>query len=161
MKKVCELFEQATFLGSTINDLTVLEVKFSKKNNAAIITVDIDRKIVPKHLYEFSKNAETVFGLKSFKVVPKVSTKQEITIEAIQEIIELIGLIFPYMQDIFKDSKIYLDNMEANIELKVPSASFMKLKKTDEYMSDLIKKFYGVDVVINIYDSLNAKGNKP
>ena len=26
--------------------------------------------------YEFSKNAETVFGLKSFKVVPKVTVKQ-------------------------------------------------------------------------------------
>ena len=157
MKKVCELFEQATFIGSTINDLTVLEVKFSKKNNAAIITVDIDRKIVPKDLYEFSKNAETVFGLKSFKVIPKVSVKQEINENSIQEIIELIGLIFPYMQDIFKDSKISLENMEASVELKVPSASFMKLKKTDEYIVDLVKKFYGVDVVVNIYDSLNAK----
>ena len=33
----------------------------------------------------------------------------------------------------------------------------MKLKKTDEYMSDLIRKFYGADIVVNIYDSLNAK----
>ena len=104
MKKVCELFEQATFIGSTINDLTVLEVKFSKKNNAAIITVDIDRKIVPKDLYEFSKNAEVVFGLKSFKVIPKLTVQQEVNAHCIHEIIELIGLIFPYMKDIFKDS---------------------------------------------------------
>ena len=33
----------------------------------------------------------------------------------------------------------------------------MKLKKTDEYISDLIKKFYGAEVTVSIYDALNAK----
>ena len=157
LKKVCELFEQATFIGSSINDLTVLEVKFSKKNNAAIIQVDIDRKIVPKDLYEFSKNAEVVFNLKAFKVIPIVSAKQEVNIACVEEVIDLVGLIFPYMKDIFKDSKISLLNGEVSIELKVPSASFLKLKKTDEYISDLVKKFYGGEVAVNIYDALNAK----
>ena len=157
MKKVCDLFEQATIIGSSINDLTVLEVKFSKKANTAIISVDVDRKILPKDLYIFSKNAEKIFGLKSFKVVPVVSNKQEIDVSCVKDVLELIEEIFPYMKDIFKDSIIVLENNDVSIELKVPSASFLKLKKTDEYISDLVKKFYGGDVTVNIYDALNAK----
>ena len=157
MKKICELFEQATVIGSSINDLTVLEVKFSKKNNAAIIKVDVDIKIVPKDMYDFSKNAERVFGLKSFKVIPVISKRQEIDIKCINEVIELVVAIFPYMKDIFKDSKITLNNSEVDIELKVPSSSFLKLKKIDEYIPDLVRKFYGGEISVNIYDSLNAK----
>ncbi len=157
LKKVCELFEQATIVGSSINDLTVLEVKFSKKNNAAIIQVDVNTKIVPKDLYDFSKNAEKVFNLKSFKVIPMVSKKQDIELSCIHDVIELVTAVFPYMKDIFKDSNIILENNEVSIELKVPSASFLKLKKTDEYIVELVKKFYGEDVTVNIYDSLNAK----
>ena len=133
MKKVCELFEQATIIGSSINDLTVLEVKFSKKNNAAIICVDIDTKVVPKDFYDFSKNAEKVFNLKSFKVIPKVSKKQDIDISCVNDTIGLVTVIFPYMKDIFKDSNLNLENNKVGIELKVPSASFLKLKKIDEY----------------------------
>jgi len=106
LKKVCELFEQATVIGSSINDLTVLEVKFSKKNNAAIIEVDVDTKIVPKDLYDFSKNAEKVFNLKSFKVIPVVSEKQEVDVSCVKEILELLTEIFTYMKDLFKDSII-------------------------------------------------------
>ena len=61
------------------------------------------------------------------------------------------------MKDILKDSKISLENKELTIELKLPSASFLKLKKIDEYIVDLAKKFYGEEIYVNIYDSLNAK----
>ena len=159
LKKVCELFEQATTSDSSINDLTVLEVKFSKKNNAAIIQVDVDRKIVPKDLYEFSKRAEQVFNLKSFKIIPVLTKKQEVDLECINKVIDLVAAVFPYMKDIFKGSNVVFENNEVSIELKVPSASFMKLKKIDEHISDLIKKFYGEEISVNIYDSLNAKSD--
>ena len=156
MKKIGELFGQAILENSSINDLVVTEMKFSKKANSAIITVDIDRKVIPLDLFKFSENAKNVFKLKSFKVIPKTSVKQEVGISEVQMLIELVGEISPYTKDLFKDSVITLGET-IDIELKVPSASFLKLKKVDEYIESLCLKFYGKEIEVNIYDSLNAK----
>ena len=47
MKSVRELFGHAVQRCSSLEDLMVEEVKFSKKQNAAIVSVIVDRKINP------------------------------------------------------------------------------------------------------------------
>ena len=157
MKKVYELFGQAVTEESSIKDLTVLEVKFSKKNNSAIVTIDIDRKIQPQDVLAFVKNAEELFNLKSFKVVPKVSVKQEVVLEDINNIIEVVTSIHAYTKDILNSAKIIYEEELIKIELSVPNTSFLKLKKIDEYIISLVNKFYGKEIEVQIYDAINAK----
>ena len=159
MKKISELFFQAINENSSIKDLMVTEVKFSKKNNAAVITIDIDRKIVPEDIYMFSKNAERVFNLKSFKVNKTVSKKQEVEIEDVSNVLKFIGIMAPYTKEIFKDCIINVDGEKVDIELKLPNSSFLKIKKIDERISSYIQDFYGDVLEVNIHDGIEAKDN--
>ena len=159
MKKVSELFSQAIYENSSINDLMVSEVKFSKKNNAAVITIDIDKKIVPEDIYLFSKNTEKTFNLNSFKVNTHATKVQNIQIEDILNVLKYIGIIAPYTDEIFKDCVINLDEEKIDIELKLPNSSFVKLKKIDEKISDYLKDFYGKELEVNIHDGKEAKEN--
>ena len=77
MKKLSELFAPAAIEGSSINDLMVEEVKFSKKANAAIITLEIKDGIEPKDVIAFETNATKAFSLKSFRVIPHLNEKRE------------------------------------------------------------------------------------
>ena len=76
-------------------------IKYNMESNRTIIHFQLllliyDVHVINKRLLSF------LFNLKSFKVVPVVSKKQEISLITIDEIIELVTLIFPYMKDIFK-----------------------------------------------------------
>ena len=157
MKKVSDLFGQAAIAGSSINDLLVRDVKFSKKNNTAVITIDIDRKINPVDLIDLSKNAEKVFKLSLFKINTTVSKEQEIEINDINNLLKYIGKRSPYTIDIFEKSIININGDNIDIELNTPSSSFLKLKKVNENIEKCAECFFGRKIKINILDALNAK----
>ena len=157
MKKVSELFEKAIDKDSSINDLTVTEVKFSKNTNSAIISLDIDKKILPQDVFDFAKRAKEKFNLNSFKVIPRVSMPQEIDENDILNLITYIEKTAPYTEDIFKKSKISINDNNVDIELNVPNASFLKLKKIDESIKEDALKFYGKEINVNFFDALNAR----
>jgi len=159
MKKLSELFAPAVIENSSINDLWVQEVKFSKKANAAIINLDIDKKILPKDVLAFENNAQNIFKLKSFKVIPMVKSKQEIEEKDIYDILDYLKVSRPYIESVLNISKLDFNKESkiVNIELKVPNANFLKLQKTEECLSDIVSKYYGEQIQFNITDSTTAK----
>ena len=159
MKKVCELFGQAVTDTSSIRELNVSEVKFSKKANSAVIQIDIDRNIVPKDIYDMYNKAQDVYTLDSFKVRPVVKHKIDITDKDIYNMLDYVGVTQPYTKNILLNCKIAYNPNEStvNVELGVPSSTFLKLKKTDEYLSDVAKKMFGQELAFNIFDSDTAK----
>ena len=69
MKSIRELFGHAVQRCSSLEELMVEEVKFSKKQNAAIVTILVDRKINPIDIFDLEDRAVQIFTLKSFKVI--------------------------------------------------------------------------------------------
>ena len=159
MKNVSDLFGQATYENSSINELNVLEVKFSKKNNTAVITLDVDKKIIPEDVIDFCKKAEKVFNLNSFKVNLHVSKVQNISEIDVINVLKYIQILTPYTKKIFENSLVKIDGNNLEVELKVPSSSFLKLKKIDQKIAQALKFFYGADIDVRVYDALEAKDN--
>ena len=152
MKKLSELFAPAIIENSSINDLWVQEVKFSKKANAAIVNLEIDKKIFPKDILAFESNAKNVFKLKSFKVIPILKSKQEFDENDIDSALDYLKAARPYTESVLNISKLDFnkDNNTVDIELKVPNANFLKLQKTEECLSDIVSKYYGEQITFNI-----------
>ena len=161
MKKVSELFAPAMIEGSSINDLMVQEVKFSKKANAAIIHLEIDRKIELKDVLLFEANATKTFSLKSFKVVPILKEKLFVEAEDISRVLEYLKVARPYVVNVLEIANLeYIK--EANkveITLKVPNSNFLKLQKTEEFLSETISAYYGANIEFEFSDSTTAKAD--
>ena len=159
MKKLKELFAPAAIENSSINDLWVQEVKFSKKANAAIVHLEIEEKIVPKDVIAFEKNAEKIFSLKSFKILPLVKSKLDVEEKELNDVLDYLKVLRPYTESVLNISKLeYIkESGIVNIELKVPNASFLKLQKTEECLSDIVSKYYGAQITFNITDATTAK----
>ncbi|MBR6689174.1 MAG: PolC-type DNA polymerase III [Clostridia bacterium] len=161
MKKVSELFAPAVLEGSSINDLTVLEVKFSKKANAAIIHLEVDKKIEPKDVLLFENNATKIFSLKSFKVVPILKEKLDVLEEDITKILDYLKVARPYVENVLEISKLEYakEANKVNIELKVPNSNFLKLQKTEEFLNEAINSYYGTNIEFEFSDSTTAKSD--
>ena len=138
MKKLSELFAPAVIEGSSINELMVQEVKFSKKANAAIIHLEIDRKIELKDVLLFENNATKAFSLKSFKVIPILKEKMEVEEEDISKVLDYLKVARPYVINVLEIARLeYVkETGKVTIELKVPNSNFLKLQKTEEFLNE-------------------------
>lgn len=157
MKKLNVLFPQAILEKSSINDNVVREIKFSKKKNSAIIELEIASKIDIKDICLFEQNATKVFNLNSFRVIPVLTSKLDVDKEDILRVIDCIKCIRPHMESVFNIANLTLEESNVNIELAVPNATFLKLEKVDEYLSRVIKMYYGQDITFNILDGVGVK----
>ena len=158
MKSVRELFGHAVQRCSTIEDLMVEEVKFSKKQNAAIISLVVDRKINPVDIFDLEDRAVQIFTLKSFKVMPKL-TKKNIDIEEkdIHNVISFISKKEEYIIPMLKGSKLNLNADNLTIELTSAQSKFLILKKIDKKIENVVTTLYGKNINVNIVDSKEAK----
>ena len=158
MKSVRELFGHAVQRCSTLEDLMVQEVKFSKKQNAAIVNIVVDRKINPLDIAELEERALQVFTLKSFKVIPILSTKDiEVTERDINNVISFCAKREEYMVPMLAGNKMTVQDSNIIIELKTAQSSFLKLKKLDEKISNVIRTIYGKNFTVTIVDSKEAR----
>ena len=139
MKSVKELFGHAVQRCSSLEELQVEEVKFSKKQNAAIITILIDRKVNPLDIFDLETRAIQIFTLKSFKVIPKLTVKNlEVTENDIQNAIYFISKREEYIAPMVKDAKIHY-NDDIVIELNTAQSRFLKLKKVDKKIDKIVE----------------------
>ena len=157
MKSVKELFGHAVQRCSSLEDLQVEEVKFSKKQNAAIITILVDRKVNPLDIFDLETRAIQIFTLKSFKVIPKLTAKNlEVTENDIQNAIYFISKREEYIVPMVKDAKIHY-NDDIVIELNTAQSRFLKLKKVDKKIENVLSALYGKTIAVDLIDSKEAK----
>lgn len=159
MKKVFELFDKALKDGSSIRDLDVLEVKFSKKENSAAIAINIDKKINPIDFLDFESQAEEKYLLKGFQINTKVNIKEDIIldVEDVKNVLKYYEEINTCSKDMFKDSCIEITKEEIKILLALPNSSFLKLKKADKKLIEITKKFFNKTQIYIIEDSLESE----
>lgn len=157
MRNIKDLFEKATCDSSTIKDLELLNVKFSKKKNAAIITIKIDKKIKLIDIINLESNAEREYNLDEFKVIPKIEGKYEITEEDVNEAISYLEKDNMFFKGMFDNCNIEIQDAKINIILKMPNSKFLELKKADKQTELILKTFFGQDIVIDISDDKEAE----
>ena len=158
MKTIKDLFSKALSSSNTINELVVEEVKFSKKQNAAIIYVIIDRKVNPIDFFMLEKKAVELFSLKKFIINTIIKEKSlYIDKEDIERVIEYICLTNDYLRPLLTDVKIGVEEEDVIIELKMVGAKFLKLKKVNKNIEKYLEDFFGVSKKIKIIDSEDAK----
>lgn len=158
MKKISDIFKIIDIENST-PDLEVLDIKFSKKKNAALITLNIDRKIDLQELTNIQQKIQNEYKLSELKIIPRVNHIIELGEEDIHNILKYYENSTVFLKDLFNNAEIKITNNEIDVIINVPNSKFLKLKKTDENLSKLIKDFYGTEYKINIIDNEKAEDN--
>lgn len=158
MKKVEELFVKSINSESSIKELYIQEVKFSKKKNTAHIWLVIDRYINPLDIRKFELDTEKAFALTEVKVFTKYEGKNTSLCEQdIINILEYIKLKDEYIEPMVKHCDINIENGKITVMLRESHSRFLVLKKLDKQIEFLAKSFFGVDIEVEIVDSVVAK----
>lgn len=158
MKTVEELFSKSIDSKSSIKELFVKEVKFSKKKNAAHIWIIVDRRINPLDIKKFEVDTAGAFSITEVKVFTKYeSQKIDISNQDVINILEYIKSIDTYIGPMIKGSSINIDDEKITIILENSHSKFLLLKKLDKQIENLIHDFYGVEISVQIIDSAVAK----
>ena len=161
MRKIKELFSKALSDTSTLSELELQEIKFSQKTSTAIMYINIDRKINPVDVSDFTKKAKDCFSLNDFKLKFNCVSPLDIEEQDVFNIIEYLKFSRPYLSQVFDNGNIDIGEDAVTIELKNNQSGFLKLKKVDELISSCIKGFYGVEKEVNIQNSPNFMEEKP
>ncbi len=158
MKTVQELFVKSIDEISSIKELYIQEVKFSKKKNAAHIWLLIDKHINPLDIKKFELDTSKVFNLNEVKIFTKYTGNlREVCEQDILNVLDYIKLSDSYIEPMIKDSNINIKDREITITLKESHSKFLVLKKMDKHIEFLLKSFLGIDAEVQIIDSQVAK----
>ena len=161
-KLVKEVFHTLANSDNKFLNATVNEVKFSKKLNSAIIIASSDINIPLTDIEEFERLACKEYELSSFKVNYEYKGKNNnIEISDIQNILFILARKIEYSKKIFANCKIEIINDEKKIKITLDNkyASFVKLKKIDEYIKKCIDTEFGNGHIVEIVDNPNAQVN--
>ncbi|MEG2310866.1 MAG: PolC-type DNA polymerase III, partial [Clostridia bacterium] len=156
MKKVNEVFSNSVLNDNSISYANVEEIKFSKKLNAVVLRCSSENVVKMHDIENFEKTACRAYELNSFKVEYKyIGSPHEITVVGIQSIISVINKKYVYTQDIFENCKIYINSelKAVVIELIKPFASFLCIKKIDEYIKKSIIIEQGIEYSVKITEA--------
>lgn len=161
-KLVKDVFFNCINNDGNFKDSTITELKFSKKLNSVILYSSSKKNVSICEIEEFEKNACKNYELKSFKVENKyVGQKQEITNECVEKIIAYVGQKFDFAKKIFENCLIDINNdiYKIDITLKTPYASFLKIRRIDQYIKKAIIIEYGIEYKIDIcqLDNIDKK----
>ena len=162
LKRVNELFGKIVDNTSSLYDLELGEVKFSKKNNIAIVYIKVTNKVNPLDIINFVDRAKQEYSIDEFKVrlLPEFECNN-IDKEDILNILAYIKITRPFIGDMFNAPSIIINSSTINIILERVNVSFLKLKKVDELIEDMVKKLYGVDYKVDISSDLSLWQSLP
>ena len=135
------------------------EIKFSKKLNSVILYTSSNDNISLPEIERFELEAKKTYELNSFKIEYKfLGEKKDITLDDVNSVINDVKEKYDFTKHVFNNSDINIsDNVEINLSL--PYANFLKLKKIDKYMALDFKTKYGVETNVLIQEKQGVKSN--
>ncbi len=157
-KTVKDVFFNCVTKDNKFCEANIEEIKFSKKLNSVILNATSNINIPLINIEIFEKNACKAYELNNFKINYKyIGSPVCIDTNKLNNVIDNMSIKYEYVKDIFKDSVINIDdeNKQVNIELSNRFASFIHMKKLDEYMKNSIYTEYGTKYNINFFDNKN------
>lgn len=163
-KLVKDVFNACVNQSSKLYDAVVGEIKFSKKLNAVILECTSKENIPLFEIEEFEKKACEMYELKSFQVDYKyIGIISKLEISNILEIISDVSRRYDYTKNVFDGCRVVIDEDIKNISIFLykPFASFLHIKKIDEYIKKSIFTQYGIKYDIIIKEDESIKNVAP
>ena len=152
-KPVCEVFKNIS-VDNNLKDAMVVELKFSKKLNASIVSIESKKNVTLTELNEYEKLALKAYELSSFKIEYKyIGEIEELKENMVKNILLEVSKTSVYTESLFKDCNIEIsEKNKINISLKLPYASFLTLKNIDKQIEKCMYIRYGVKTDVIFID---------
>lgn len=159
-KKVKEIFQdyktKSNILDAYVNNLNLL-----KKTNTLEVELSIDEYIEFKDLYNFEEFLKERFAFENVDIVIKYHKETEMKSleKEWKDIVIYISNKYPLMKSILmSNSEIETDNNIIKLKINIKGADFIKSKKIDVVIVNLIEKIYGKRYKIEIIENIKEDG---
>ena len=156
-KKVKDVFKSTELTNAKILNSKIGEIKFSKKLNSAIVSVESVENISLYDIEKFENEAREIYKLTSFKIDYKyVGDKIEIDERKVRDIINDVTSKYVYTLEAFRICMINIKDNNIYITFYSRFADFLKQKQIDMYIKKSIKNKFGTDYDVFLNDDTST-----
>ena len=157
-KKVKEIFKDYD-TKSNIKEAYIKALNVIKKNNVLGIMLEIDEYIETKEIWYFEKFLRERFLFNDIDLIIKYEKDTELKSikDEWRNIICYMAHKYPLMKPmLLMKSDICVDNNIINVKMHIKGAEFLKARKTDKELENIIKKIFGLDYKIVLEEILDS-----
>ena len=144
---------------SNILDMRIKQISLFKKTNVLELSLDSDKNITAKELYEFETYLKSRFGVSD--VITNINYSNSISIDNITDEWDKISCYlirrYPTTIGILKNSKIEIKENNAIVTLEVKGSDFLYARKIDKDLERLIKNLYGKNFRVKYIEDINVE----
>ena len=156
-KKVGEVFSDYK-TNSNIKYAKIEAMQLNKKTNTLGIILAIDEYIEVKEIWFFEKFLKERFNFSNIDMT--INYAKETEINSVEQewknIICYMAHKYPLMKPmLLMKSDIEVVQNEINVKMHIKGADFLRAKKTDKELQNVIKKLFGKEYKINLEEKLN------
>ena len=157
LKTIQEVFQDYT-KSENIAAMQIQGINLFKKTNVLELSLQSEKKIVAKELYEFESYLKTRFSVND--VVTDIAYQNPLeTNDMEQEWLNIICYIlkkYPTTIGILKNSHVALKDNQVTVTLEVKGADFLYARKIDKDLQHLLKNLYGRNFLIKYIEDINV-----
>ena len=158
-KKVKEIFNDYE-TKANIKDAYVASLNVMKKTNTLGIILEIDEYIEIKEIWYFEK-----FLIERFKfsnIDMTIKYQKDTQLKSIKDewrnIICYMAHKYPLMKPmLLMKSDVEINDNIINVKMHIKGADFLRLKKTDKELENVIKKLYGIEYKVELEEIINKQ----
>ena len=144
---------------SNILDMRIKQISLFKKTNVLELSLDSDKNITAKELYEFETYLKSRFGVND--VITNINYSNSISIDNITDEWDKISCYiirrYPTTIGILKNSKIDIKENNAIVTLEVKGSDFLYARKIDRDLERLLKNLYGKNFKVKYIEDINVE----
>ena len=161
LKKVREVFSDYK-AESNILDANIKQLNFIKKENKLEIELEPEEYIEIEELWRIEKFLKERFKLEQATII--LNYKKDINLKSIEEEWENITCYmarkYPVAKPMLMKSIVEIQENKLKITLPVKGVEFLKAKKFDEAIKNLVFNLYGKNYEIVLIESINEEDAK-
>ena len=144
---------------SNILDMRIKQISLFKKTNVLELSLDSDKNITARELYEFETYLKSRFGVSD--VITNINYSNIISIDNITDEWDKISCYlirrYPTTIGILKNSKIDIKENNAIVTLEVKGSDFLYARKIDKDLERLLKNLYGKNFRVKYIEDINVE----
>ena len=144
---------------SNILDMKIKQISLFKKTNVLELSLESDKNINAKELYEFETYLKSRFAVSD--VITNINYNNSISMDNIEDEWDKISCYiirrYPTTIGILKNSKISIMDNEAVVTLVVKGAEFLYARKIDKDLERLLKNLYGKNLKVKYIEDVDLE----
>ena len=158
-KEIGELFSDYK-TNSNITDAEIIKMNLYKKINSLEIQIQAKEYIEIKEIWYFEKFLRQRFQFEQvhIKINYAENVRKKPIVDEWENIVCLMAHKYPLMKPLLLlKSKIEVTESKINVYMKIQGADFLKARKLDKELENVIFNLFGKKYLVNIEERLNAE----